>query len=313
MGIHPLNGKVEIENAYLDYLKTSFYINDSTLMRHFNNEIQNKDKFSQGPYLEVTAPYKKSESIQNLINKGSLSQQFQHVNQKALPIDRKLYSHQVKAIEHASEGKNFIVATGTGSGKTESFMIPIMNHLFNEFANHTLTPGVRALFVYPMNALANDQMKRLRTVLEDTPEVTFGRYTGETLEEPHKATDTFKQINKDEKLLPNELLSRKEMRENPPHILVTNYAMLEYLLLRPDDTPFFDGPNANHWKFLVLDEAHTYNGAKGIEIGMLLRRLKDRVLKNRPFHGSLQCIATSATLGSGKKAKEKVVDRKSVV
>ncbi|WP_164219265.1 DEAD/DEAH box helicase [Virgibacillus sp. YIM 98842] len=307
MSIHPLNGKVEIENAYLDYLKTSFYINDPGLMRKFEEEIGNKNKFSQGPYLEVTAPYKKSKSVQDLMDSGLLSRRFNKVNQEALPVNRKLYSHQVKAVEHAAEGKNFIVATGTGSGKTESFMLPIMNSLFEEFENGTLNPGVRALFVYPMNALANDQMKRLRTLLENNPEITFGRYTGETKEDPRKATETFKHINKDEKLLPNELLSRKEMRETPPNILVTNYAMLEYLLLRPDDTPFFDGGFANDWKYIVLDEAHTYNGAKGIEIGMLLRRLKDRVLKNRPFRGSLQCIATSATLGSGKKAKEKVV------
>lgn len=97
------------------------------------------------------------------------------------------------------------------------------------------------------------------------------------------------------------------MRENPPQILVTNYAMLEYLLLRPTDTAFFDGPFSHTWKFIVLDEAHSYNGASGIEIGMLLRRLKDRVLKSRPFNGSLQCIATSATLGSGADSKQKVL------
>ena len=89
------------------------------------------------------------------------------------------------------------------------------------------------------------------------------------------------------------------MRETPPHILLTNYAMLEYLLLRPDDNVFFDGKDAGHWRYIVIDEAHTFGGAKGIEMAMLLRRLKERVQKNSG--NRIQCIATSATLGDGRK------------
>jgi len=84
-------------------------------------------------------------------------------------------------------------------------------------------------------------------------------------------------MNPNEEPVKGELLSREEMRESPPHILITNYAMLEYLLLRPKDSPFFDGEYARKWKFLVLDEAHIYTGAMGIEMAMLIRRLKDRV------------------------------------
>ena len=107
------------------------------------------------------------------------------------------------------------------------------------------------------------------------------------------------QANPREEILPNELLSREKMWQNPPHILLSNYAMMEYLLLRPDDNVFFDGPLAKEWRFIVLDEAHTYSGAKGIEIAMLLRRLKERVVKSRPR--ALQCIGTSATLGGEEK------------
>ena len=96
--------------------------------------------------------------------------------------------------------------------------------------------------------------------------------------------------------LPNELVSRVQMKEKPPHILLTNYAMLEYLMLRPEDHVFFDGEYANYWRFIIIDEAHTYNGAKGIEMAMLLKRLKDRIVQSEP--GRIQCIATSATLGS---------------
>jgi len=208
--------------------------------------------------------------------------------------------HQDQAITHVvQQRRNLIVATGTGSGKTETFLLPIFQHLLQEEANGTLhQSGVRALLLYPMNALANDQLKRLRHLLEHYPAITFGRYTGETAEKDRDAEDRFREQSPHEPLLPNELLSRSQIRANPPHILLTNYAMLEYLLLRPEDCELFDGPTGKHWRFLVLDEAHTYDGASGIELAMLLRRLKDRIVTSRP--GQLRCIATSATLGQGR-------------
>ena len=94
-------------------------------------------------------------------------------------------------------------------------------------------------------------------------------------------------------MLANELLSRQAMRATPPHLLLTNYAMLEYLLLRPADMDLFEGEHAGCWQFLVLDEAHVYDGARAAEVAMLLRRLRDRVARDRP----LRYIATSATVG----------------
>jgi len=142
-----------------------------------------------------------------------------------------------------------------------------------------------------MNALANDQIARLREWATIFPEITFGRYTGETkqhTQEAEKAFDTFH----GEKPQPNELVSRDQMQDEPPHILFTNYAMLEYLLIRPKDSPLFEG---GKWRFIILDEVHSYSGAMGIEIAMLMRRLKDRVVNSEK--GRLQCIGTSATLG----------------
>ncbi|MFC5851068.1 DEAD/DEAH box helicase, partial [Streptomyces chlorus] len=191
-------------------------------------------------------------------------------------------------------GRNLVVATGTGSGKTESFLLPVLNALAAEHARGTLGPGVRALLLYPMNALANDQMKRLRRLLAETPHITFGRYTGDTKDDPHRAADTFEQLNPGEPRLPNELFSRREMRATPPHILLTNYAMLEYLLLRPQDMDLFEGEHAGGWRFIVVDEAHVYDGARGAELAMLLGRLKDRVGRGR----DIQAIATSATVGA---------------
>jgi ATP-dependent helicase YprA (DUF1998 family) len=308
LGIHPIHGTQRIEQSYREYLLTSFHMNKKKLMEQFEQLLSQKNKFLKGPYLEMTNPYKEGVSIQDLINEDVLSIQMGTLNQNDMPKGRPLYVHQEQAIRKAVNGRNFVVATGTGSGKTESFLLPVINHLFREKEQNKLTPGVRALLVYPMNALANDQLKRLRTLLADTPEITFGRFTGETKNRKEEARSYYKNSHDGQEPLPNELLSREEMRDNPPHILITNYAMLEYLLLRPGDTNFFDGPTSLNWKYIILDEAHTYNGAKGIEVGMLLRRLKDRVLKNKPTRGSIQCIATSATLGSGPNAKTKVMN-----
>src|SRR5690606_9036752 len=119
-----------------------------------------------------------------------------------------------------------------------------------------------------MNALANDQMKRLRTLLANEPDITFGIYTGETEERYSDAYDKFVRMHKEEPLK-NELISREQMKKTPPHILLTNYTMLEYLMLRPEDNVFFEGEFAGDWKFIVIDEAHTYTGTKGIEMAML--------------------------------------------
>ncbi|MGT2548893.1 DEAD/DEAH box helicase, partial [Streptococcus milleri] len=146
-----------------------------------------------------------------------------------------LYAHQDAALRKVRAGRNVVVATGTGSGKTESFLLPILDDLVRESEAGTLGPGVRALLLYPMNALANDQLKRLRQLLADRPEITFGRYTGDTRNSEREARENFSVLNPGEPILPNELLSRERMRETPPHILLTNYAMLEYLLLRPLD------------------------------------------------------------------------------
>ena len=144
-----------------------------------------------------------------------------------------------------------------------------------------------------MNALANDQIKRLRQLLARAPHITFGRYVGDTPRTAQEAAEKFAVLNPGEPRLPNELLSRAEMRETPPHLLLTNYAMLEYLLLRPADIDLFEGQHGGHWSFIVVDEAHVYDGAKAAELAMLLRRLRDRVAEGRP----LRCIATSATVG----------------
>jgi hypothetical protein len=134
-------------------------------------------------------------------------------------------------------------------------------------------------------------------VLGDRVGITFGRYVGETKDSAKEAERDFRLRYPGEPRVGNELLARDQMQERPPHLLLTNYAMLEYLLLRPRDSSLFDGETGRHWRAVALDEAHVYDGANGAEVGLLLRRLKDRVVKSEP--GRLQCFATSATLGRG--------------
>lgn len=310
MPIHPLATTEKIRTAYLNYLKTIKPFQDDGLREEFAQAIEAKDMLVKGPLLQIALPYQKGASIHDLVNQEILSPRFEQLCSPALEYDRPLYAHQVKAISKAVKGRNIVVSTGTGSGKTEAFLVPILDYLLREQDAGTLSqPGVRALLLYPMNALVNDQLKRLRRVLQNYPQITFGRYIN-VYETPHtkeEAKEIFeKTYDQDEPFIENELKSREEMHAAPPHLLITNYAMLEYLLLRPIASPLFDGDMGQHWHFIVLDEAHVYDGANATEMAMLLRRVQDRVAGEK--HGKIQAIATSATLGAGKADFPKVAE-----
>jgi len=262
----------KLEESLVDYLATTFDVNkdgeETELAYEIRNSFERSGALFNGPFLELILPYKTILSIRQLCDAGIFSRKildldcFKLKKPKPVSLDTELYTHQVKAIKKlCAENKSVVVSAGTGSGKTESFSLPIVNDLLQDN-----TPGVRALLVYPLNALVNDQLDRLRVLLQGT-DITFGRYTGEL---PKKAT-------RDSNTLQNEIISREEIWGGRiPQILITNYAMLEYLLLRPDDETLFQ---SGLWKYLVLDEAHTYSGAKGIEVAMLVRRLKERLSK----------------------------------
>ena len=294
-----------VRDTYLRYLRTLLPLSDAAIEAALHRELASVSALVTGPLLEANPPYAPGASLRQLIAGGVLSPWLERLDHdRGIPLDRPLYRHQEDAIRRAVTGRNLVVATGTGSGKTESFLLPILHGLAQEAAAGTLSqPGGRALLLYPMNALANDQLKRLRDVLAAYPEVTFGRYTGETLTDPGRARERFTSQFPGVAVPPNELLSREEMQQAPPHLLLTNYAMLEYLLLRPSDHALFDGDTATRWRFVVMDEAHVYDGASGIEVAMLLRRLTDRVARDR----ALQFIATSATVG-GQSAGPAVAD-----
>lgn len=298
--MNPIALSKEVEERYRRYLKTTFYFKDPDLRASFEDAL-NSGHLSKGPYLEATPVFKRTQTPQALFP-NLLGSRLDEEFLKAVEGDRRLYAHQEEAIRKVFEGDNVIVATGTGSGKTESFLYPILLHLYREFLADKLCSGVRALVLYPMNALANDQRERLGQICKRLEEerspfrFTFGQYIGETPEDEHDSRRHARDHIAHR--LPGELVLRSEMRQAQPHILLTNYSMLEYLLLRPDDSPLFDNGSAQWWTFLVLDEAHQYRGSRGIEMAMLLRRLKQRLREggcNDPF----RCIATSASLTGG--------------
>ena len=307
--IDPIRVTDDLRERYVRYVSTVIPFADPELRRQLVHESSALRGYVKGPYLEATPPFESHEQTYGqLVDDGFLSSGFADLLGPDFPAERRPHAHQYKAFERViAQNRNIVVATGTGSGKTEAFLVPILDHLLRQKEAGEVGAGVRALLLYPMNALANDQLKRLRGLLQHLPFVTFGRYTGETLQNYDRAYDSYRaQHDRDESFaepLRNELICRDQMHETPPHLLLTNYAMLEYLLLRPAASPLFSGGT---WRFIVLDEAHTYDGARGIEVGMLLRRLKDRVAHSVP--GLLRCIATSATLGDEQGDPASVVD-----
>jgi len=275
------------------------------------SELVKKQSLVKGPYVEALPDFEKGKSLRQCIRSqgGFLHDGF--LNLKEHILDRLLHLHQEKAITAACrEGQSLIVATGTGSGKTETFLYPIAHGLLED--KESDAPGVRVLLIYPMNALANDQLfYRIAPLFgADLAQygITFGRYTSQIRantpreEEEYKLKDNLKLMEAlDNKIPLNWKLTREDMLEDPPKILITNYAMLEHLLLLPRNAPLFahDALQA-----VVLDEIHTYSGAQATEVAFLLRKLKNRLGSKRPF----QVFGTSATLASGKGADEKLLE-----
>ena len=285
-GFEPISASETVIAAVERYLRSNFNPRRESVARDYSEAIdaskQSRD-IGGALFREVRREFELGKSLSELVKEGVAHPdlaEFTH---------HKLYEHQSKTLQIASGlSRNVIVATGTGSGKTESFLLPIINSLLVQRDAGVLDDGIRAIIVYPMNALATDQLDRLRHVLAKYPDITFGRFVG-----PTKATRKEAQKERGNDAFPkNERASREEMLNKPPHILITNYAMLERLLLLPKWDPLFTGK----LNWIVMDEIHSYDGSKAVEISMLLRRVKNRTAGPR----SVQCIAASATLGDPK-------------
>jgi hypothetical protein len=294
----------EVFNPYCDLLKAEYRFNERfSHAKQVWSEKLTMSELVNGAFLEKSQIYAEGESVKTL----PLQDETRNSINKKLK-GRNLYRHQTDAIKQILRGENTVVATGTSSGKTLCYQLPILDDLIRE-----PSAGLRAIIIYPLNALVNDQLEEWGDILRSFPQITFARFTGQTPKDQTdfvsfltrgiaakyedsslKTQEKLKAIDAELKIklasLPiNQLNHREEIRTTPPNILVTNFSMLEYLLERPIDNSIFKDARL---KFLVLDEVHAYRGVQATEIGFLVRRLKDRLaVKN------LTCVATSATLG----------------
>jgi ATP-dependent helicase YprA (DUF1998 family)/very-short-patch-repair endonuclease len=260
---------------YSKYVTSFIQIRDEHIQHHVEEKIKAGVLWPE-PLIQLNPSFEPGDLIDHLVGQSTLHEEcsriFRVKKSQADPEGRplKLHKHQLDAVLTAVAGHNYVLTTGTGSGKSLSYIIPIVNHVLKRGSGK----GVQAIVVYPMNALANSQAGELRKFLQEGyPEgespVTFRRYTGQEKGE-----------------------ERDEILENPPDILLTNYVMLELLLTRPREKKLIEA--AKGLQFLVLDELHTYRGRQGADVALLVRRVRDRMAAE-----SLQCVGTSATLASG--------------
>ena len=297
--MNPIEQSKFIESEYRQYIKSTFGFSDEVYQKMFIDEI-NKATLYKGPYIKATLPFKKGKALKDLISLNIASSEFYKL--ESVDLNRKLYIHQEEAFKKISSGENVVITTGTGSGKTESFLYPIINSILKEIESGNNPKGIRAIFLYPMNALVNDQIERLRKVLSGYPQIKYGFFTGDTEEKKNLQTYRSELEKLNDCVIPeNELITREQIREEIPHLLFTNYSMLEYLLIRPNDYVLLNKEMLNNWRYVVLDEAHTYKGALGIEVAMLLRRLSSMAIKKPQF------ILTSATLGNQGESEDDIV------
>ena len=194
--------------TYRRYLRSLLPVRDPELAPALRDAIDGSPMLTKGPVLEATPPYQTGASLRDLIADGVLPGRVRPARRpRAARWTGRCTRTRNRRSARPPAGRNLVVATGTGSGKTESFLLPVLSALVAERDAEKLGPGVRALLLYPMNALANDQVRRLRQVLANTPDITFGRYTGDTPERARRGASLFDALNPGETRLPNELLS----------------------------------------------------------------------------------------------------------
>jgi len=262
---------------YRSFIKSSYRLADPRLREQFERHVNRAEVLVKGPYVTLARDFAEGHPLAEVLASSCGHPDLAQFN---WPFGSStLYAHQEDALRAVEARRNIIVKTGTGSGKTESFLLPVLSGVLR--LNEQSIRGTKAILLYPMNALANDQLLRLRNLLRDSNTgVTFALYTGDSETVTSALGDP---------LTEHELIRRDDIRRNPPDILLTNYKQLEFLLVRKADRSLFTPA----LRYVVLDELHSYRGALATEIACLLRRLKARCgLKP----GELRAIGTSATV-----------------
>ena len=266
-----------VVDDYRDFVRSFFTIADERTREFVERTLVEEAHLWPDFLLQVSPSYERTETVVELAQRGMLDVETAHIFSGSDGAPFRLYRHQVEALDKAWQGLSYVVTSGTGSGKSLTYFLPIMDDLIRRPATGE---RVAALVVYPMNALVNSQLLALNNLKRDyeqrtgrTLPVTFGRYTGDTSE-----------------------AEREEMRRRPPHVMLTNYVMAELLLVRPEDQRFFDRGGGG-LRFMVFDELHTYRGRQGADVAMLIRRLKERCAAPRMVH-----VGTSATMVADRRA-----------
>jgi superfamily II DNA/RNA helicase len=252
----------QIIDDYKEYLSSFNIIRDERI-RTIVDKAFREQHYIPEPLIQFNPSFERAADFKELIKEGVI-----HPNIERTFGDLHLFVHQEKGLRLGTSGKSFVVTSGTGSGKSLIFLGTIFDFIFRNPGKK----GVKAVLVYPMNALINSQEEEIEKFAkkfgDDFP-ITFAKYTGQENEE-----------------------KRKEIEANPPDIILTNYMMLELLLTRGREQYMRDSFSEN-LRFLVFDELHTYRGRQGSDVALLIRRLK-YICKNK-----IQCIGTSATMISG--------------
>lgn len=259
---------------YADYVRSFVQIREPRLREFVDQSLRDEALWPQ-PLIQMNPSFEAGGWVEDLVGERLLHDECKRVFRIKSESDphghpMRLHRHQVDAIRAARRGDNYVLTTGTGSGKSLSYIIPIVDHVLRKGRGR----GIQAIVVYPMNALCNSQYGELEKFLRvgygtGKEPVRFDRYTGQESTE-----------------------RRDEITRNPPDILLTNYVMLELLLTRPFERALVNA--AHGLKFLVLDELHTYRGRQGADVALLVRRVREAC--ESP---SMLCVGTSATMASG--------------
>jgi hypothetical protein len=319
LALNPIAFTEDVVSDFLRYQLTTYPLADADLHAQMRALLRLEESritpLRRGPFISLSRPFKTGASVAKLVSEGVF-----HPGLKAIAAYPAVRAHQEEAFRSIKAGKTTLVATGTGSGKTECFLYPVISRCL-ELADAQTPPGVVAVLVYPMNALAEDQLDRLRGLLAGRG-IPFGMYVGKTPEtdadvraermppgssnaDYNARLKQLRERGEGTTLIPaEERASRAAMREagGQPRILLTNVKQIELLLTRGKDVGLFDNAPL---EFLVFDEAHTFRGAQGAETACLIRRL--RAFAGKEAEG-VTCVATSATMADPKRGPKAAED-----